>query len=155
MTDKIMIDGEKLERIKQLLFEGQRMAISTKTFEAIIEELQRKTQELFQCHSELVSESQTNKNMLQQNVVLMQKLTEKEQECKELKERLAVVNFEIESLRDSQEPYAQYVDRYKQALEKIEEILTNAYCLTNYTCKETAEIAKKLITIINEVKNER
>lgn len=46
MTDKqIIIDGENIERIKTLLFEGQRGAISTKTFEAIIEALERKEQE--------------------------------------------------------------------------------------------------------------
>ncbi len=46
MTNKeIIIDGVKLEDIKKLLFTGQKMAISTKTFEAIIEQLERKTQE--------------------------------------------------------------------------------------------------------------
>lgn len=46
MTDKeIIIDGYKLEDIKNLLFTGQRMSISTKTFEAIIDELQHKEQE--------------------------------------------------------------------------------------------------------------
>ena len=45
MTDKQIIDGENLDRIKNLLFEGQRDAISTKTFEAIIETLELKEQE--------------------------------------------------------------------------------------------------------------
>lgn len=46
MTDKeIIIDGIRLEDIKNLLYTGQKMAISTKTFEAIIEQLQRKEQE--------------------------------------------------------------------------------------------------------------
>ena len=46
MTDKqIIIDGYNLEYIKELLYNGQRSAISTKTFEAIIETLENKEQE--------------------------------------------------------------------------------------------------------------
>lgn len=46
MTDKeIIIDDYKLEDIKNLLFTGQKMAISTKTFEAIIEQFEAKEQE--------------------------------------------------------------------------------------------------------------
>lgn len=47
MTNKevIMIDGYTIKDLKDLLFTGQKMAISTKTFEAIIDELQRKEQE--------------------------------------------------------------------------------------------------------------
>ena len=47
MTDKqIIINGFNLEYIKELLYNGQRSAISTNIFEAIIEELERKEQEL-------------------------------------------------------------------------------------------------------------
>lgn len=46
MTDKeIIIDGIKLEDIKNLLFTGQKMAISTKTFEAMADEIENLTQE--------------------------------------------------------------------------------------------------------------
>lgn len=40
MTDKeVIIDDVELENIKNLLFTGQKMVISTKTFAAIIEQL--------------------------------------------------------------------------------------------------------------------
>jgi peptidoglycan hydrolase CwlO-like protein len=46
MTDKqIIIDGFNLEYIKELLYNGQRSAISTNIFEAIIEKLECKEQE--------------------------------------------------------------------------------------------------------------
>ena len=46
MTDKqIIIDGFKLEYIKELLYTGQRSAITTKIFEEIIEKLESKEQE--------------------------------------------------------------------------------------------------------------
>ena len=41
----IIIDGLNLEYIKELLYNGQRSAITTNIFEAIIEELERKEQE--------------------------------------------------------------------------------------------------------------
>lgn len=46
MKDKqIIINGFNLEYIKELLYNGQRSAITTNIFEAIIEELERKEQE--------------------------------------------------------------------------------------------------------------
>ena len=43
--EQIIIDGFNLEYIKELLYYGQKSAISTKIFEAIIEKLERKEQE--------------------------------------------------------------------------------------------------------------
>lgn len=41
MTDKeIIIDGIKLEDIKNLLYTGQKMSISTKTFEAMVDKIE-------------------------------------------------------------------------------------------------------------------
>ena len=54
MTDKqIIIDGFNLEYIKKLLYNGQRSAITTNIFEAIIEELERKEQECEQLRGEI------------------------------------------------------------------------------------------------------
>ena len=45
MTEEIIIDGYTIKDLKNLLSTGQRMSISTKTFEALIEELEHKNQE--------------------------------------------------------------------------------------------------------------
>ena len=59
MTDKqIMIDGYSLKDLKDLLFTGQKLAISTKTFEKIIEELERKEQECERLKKALQKESE-------------------------------------------------------------------------------------------------
>lgn len=90
-------------------------------------------------------------------------LQHKSQECEELKKYKDVVNklagMQIILTNKDKMPELYEnakdlrIDRYKQALDKIEKILTNTYCLTNFTCKETAEMAKKLLTILNEVKD--
>ena len=56
MTDKqIIIDGYSLKDLKDLLFTGQRDVISTKTFEAIIETLERKEQKCEELKKQLES----------------------------------------------------------------------------------------------------
>lgn len=50
--EPIMIDGFKLSSIKEMLFEGKRDAISTKTFEEIIYVLEAKEQECDQLKAE-------------------------------------------------------------------------------------------------------
>ena len=86
------------------------------------------------------------------------------QEYKDLKERLAVANFEIESLRDLQEPYAQYVARYRKALEEIEgvakemhsicfkEISIAASQLNDRIYRESCERFKQILDIINNAR---
>ena len=106
MTDKeqIIIDGENLERIKKLLYEGQKMAISTKTFEAIIEQLARKTQEC---------EELKEKDKAYENLALHIKCPH----C----------NKELELMFNGTEEKANLLDRYRKDFEEIERYCTD-YC---------------------------
>lgn len=96
MTDKeIIIDGYKLEGIKNLLFTDQKLVISTKTFEAIIEQLEAKKQEckeLKEKHNEYVKTHHYN-------------------------------NAEFKQERDSLIQEISHKNHYKQALERIEKII--------------------------------
>lgn len=84
MTDKqIIIDGFNLEYIKELLYNGQRSAITTKIFEEIIEKLERKEQECEELEKELRQKKMTilmnndhYLNVDQKNKKLKQTLTE-------------------------------------------------------------------------------
>ena len=59
MTDKqIIIDGLNLKYIKELLYNGQRSAITTNIFEAIIEELEHKEQECEELKKQLMQKSE-------------------------------------------------------------------------------------------------
>lgn len=50
-------------------------------------------------------------------------LESKTAECEDLKERLAVANFEIESLQESQEPFKQHLDKLERKLQIATEAL--------------------------------
>ena len=50
-------------------------------------------------------------------------LESKTTECEDLKERLAVANFEIESLQESQEPFKQHLDKLERKLQIATEAL--------------------------------
>lgn len=127
MTDKeIIIDGIRLEDIKNLLYTGHKMAISTKTFEAIIEQLQRKEQECEELKS-----------------------------CLECNPNAKVIKTNIELARIDVEVSLELANKYKQALDKIEKVLWH-YHNNLYTPKNPVadEIEKRILDIINEVKNE-
>lgn len=63
MTDKeVIIDGYKLEDIKNLLYTGQKMAISTKTFEALIDK--------FECLQAENKELKTFKDKIMKPIIL-------------------------------------------------------------------------------------
>lgn len=130
MTDKeIIIDGVKLEDIKNLLFTGQKMAISTKTFEAIIEQLERKTQELEQLKtvSYELQELKAEKEDLKKWYKYL---------CK-FNERLIKEKYEAVCLNA----------RYEQALYEIRESVID--------CKQTkisfCQLEEQIQDIINEV----
>lgn len=156
MTDKeIIIDGVNVAKCGYIYFE-------------IYEDFGNK-EEVARCS---IGNAFNNNRCENENCYFKQ-LQRKSQECEKINlinERLVKekydLNLQIDKLHQECEELKNNVEEslkiydlvsqnkcYKQALEKIEEILTNTYCLTNFTCKETAEMAKKILTIINEVKN--
>lgn len=79
-------------------------------------------------------------------------LQRKEQECKKLKEKLDNIQDDCPSFGDCS--YVQCAkderDRYRQALEKIEELATNGYLKDSRFCE--AKELQQILIIINEVK---
>ena len=127
MTDKqIIIDGYNLEYIKELLYNGQRSAISTKTFEAIIEELKRKEQEceeLKEGYSELTDIVSPymddftgyNEELGGFDIVLC---------VKELMEQLDQLKAENDELKKNYFTVIQQRNKAEQTLTEIKEIAT-------------------------------
>lgn len=117
MTDKkIIIDGVNVRECKFRCYIDRCMAHSCTT---------KYCKEYSNCYyKQLQRKEQKYNSTLQENVVLLQQYNEKEQECEELKEQLDTAKINYRNECDFRDLYRQQRDRYKQALEKIEEILT-------------------------------
>ena len=50
--------------------------------------------------------------------------------------------------------YLKQQRKYKQALNEIEKLSTNAFCLTNGTNKDMSNFAKQILNIINKIKEQ-
>ena len=140
MTDKqIIINGFNLEYIKELLYNGQRSAITTNIFEAIIEELERKEQS----EEKLVKQLQTICDFINNrpetfkgvngsvDKIITDYAKAKEQECEELKkylnqirdEELSHLDIEWDEYETSarQEDYSNIITLVERALGEIDD----------------------------------
>lgn len=122
MTDKksIMIDNINLDDVKNLLYTGQRTAITTATFEKIIERLEEKTAEcedLKQKYELEKKQRNSTSNLLSKAIkerdVYLERLDNKTAECEELEKRNN--NNFVEAIFQRKQ-----AKRYKQALDEIE-----------------------------------
>lgn len=101
MTDKqIIIDGFNLEYIKKLLYNGQRSAITTNIFEAIIEELESKEQEC---------ERLSFDNF-------------------DLKDQLTDLKFKYKTINDVAKSFEQKLQAERKQLDQLKAELTRANC---------------------------
>lgn len=94
-----------------------------------------------------------------QNVQIAKQLEEREQECEELKKRLAIANFEIDSLRDAAHPLSEEYDYYRKFLDEVEEFLWYRLsecknCIA-FSCEKCGQKQMlKILGIINKAKEE-
>lgn len=115
MTDKqIIIDGVKLEDIKNFLFTGQKMAISTKTFEAIIDEIEKLTQEC----EKLKEYIETNKTTGICETCTHKALQENDRYRQVLKKISLNDTIEVELTNEGYETYMKYIKDFNKILPK-------------------------------------
>ena len=151
MTDKqIIIDGFNLEYIKGLLYNGQRSAITTKIFEEIIEELERKEQECEKLRGDLYFTNEQLKDFKSH----YDKVVE---ECENLREKylglkgqkgsyivqLNTVNEQLDQLKAENENWQK--EYWK--LEQGNDFLAEKCSLYKQTLTEIKEIAKPYYTL--------
>ena len=116
MTDKqIIIDGFNLEYIKKLLYNGQRSAITTNIFEAIIEELERKEQECEQLRGEIWVVEENLKDYIEHYNRQCEQLDQLKAENEELKD----LNTRLDNQRET---YWKGYQKLKQTLAEIKKI---------------------------------
>ncbi len=146
MTDKIIIDGYPIERLQKLLYSGQKMAISTKTLEAALEQLAHKTEECEKLKDELYFTNESLKDFEEHFNKAEQKLQAEQQKTKKLEETLSGKTFcctncekltrEIEELKaelskpitfPAPEPeIINLTEKYKQALKDTKTLIKAA-----------------------------
>lgn len=121
---------------KEIIIDGVNVAGCSYSYFEIYEDLENK-REVVRCS---IGNAFNNKRCENENCDYKQ-LRRKEQECEELKNNLHIANTNHEAAE-------QECDRYKQALEKIEEIFKND------ADGDYDFIKFKIFNIINEVKDE-
>lgn len=102
MTDKeIIIDGYKLEDIKNLLFTGQKISISTKTFEAIIEQFEAKEQECEELKEQLqiLDEEDITFQLTQKQFEEYKKLKQALEKIEEIIHNKSIITYEIRDIK--------------------------------------------------------
>ena len=131
MSNKIKIEDRDLDIIKELLFNGKKDFISTKTFEAIIELLEEKEKECSQLRLLNFKLGKDNENV---GVDLYEEIKKYREEITELKTQIK--NLQDECKRVHEMYYKESYRNYKlseiscewnarRSIEKIEDILNS------------------------------
>ena len=179
MTDKqIIIDGFNLKYIKELLYNGQRSAITTNIFEEIIQKLERKEQECEKAKQNSQDTYDLWQALIESFNILQGEKIKLEQECEELKiyiesneqqvkevETLVMDNDrlinELDQLKSENDLFRQCHDseqakrrKLEQTLTEIKELVQSDYCTEIGSCEFCAEIGnclnRKILQKISE-----
>lgn len=121
---------------------------------ALLKELQAKEQECLTLINK-INRLEEEKNTLQ---ILIEgknnQYNAATQECEELKSNNKILRNMWETANRNNAKHVVQTDKYKQALDEIERLSANAYCLTNGTDKDMSNFAKQIIDIINKAKEQ-